>query len=301
MSTDTFEGLARDILCGGSRFLEGVHRSSESPAAFVSAVVEWARATKRGGLGEILAVVEPCIRQSILMTLVPAKAVHPSYRGSIDNAIDEHLAVLGLDLPPRERGVLRNLCISVRKYHGLDSVQARNRTMSLGQLRALGGQYRKLLAEQKGRCIWCGVELGLQGVKQTLEHVAPKHIGNDQPDGSNWALACTSCNIGKSDALAWSTRPEAHDFLDRLAFERTEQIGLAQRWAVLMRERRCDKCRRTPAECELWPYKRIATGLAIPANCSATCISCMTTGSREPLAPAWHPEESLRGTPPIEG
>ncbi len=301
MSPGTLEGLVQDILCGGSYFLEGVHRSSPSPADFVSAVVDWARAVRRRGLEEILAVVEPCVRQSVLMTLVPRKAIDPNYQGSIDRAIDEHLVALGLTIPRAQRSVLLKLCVSVRKYHGLTSVEARNKTMSLAQLRGMGLHYTRLLDRQGGRCIWCGVHFDDLSVKQTLEHFAPKHLGDDLPDASNWAIACTSCNRGKADSLAWAARAEAHDFLDRLAFQRCDEIGLAQRWTILMRERRCDSCGKGPRDVELWAYLRVPTGLSIPANCSACCLKCASSGAKLLINPTWDPNEAGRGRPDLTG
>src|SRR5713101_8324032 len=89
--------LIDDILCGGTEFLQGLHKSSADTTKLVTAVVEWAKLLRRE-LGEVIAGIEPCVRQSILMSLIPARAFDPSYQGSVDRAISDHLGTLGLAL-----------------------------------------------------------------------------------------------------------------------------------------------------------------------------------------------------------
>jgi hypothetical protein len=137
------------------------------------------------------------------------------------------------------------------------------------------------------------VLLGQEHVKETLEHVSPKHIGNDLADGTNWALACLSCNHGKGDALAWSAVPWAHDSLSRTEFANGDEIGQRHRWVILRRSSRCE-CGATPGSMELWVYKRVRTGLPIPSNCGATCEGCAASRARDILRVRWCPEESLR-------
>jgi hypothetical protein len=86
--------------------------------------------------------------------------------------------------------------------------------MGVAQLRGQPVLYDLILTRQNGRCNWCGVELS-PPVRETLDHVAPKHYGDDLPDASNWALTRDSCNFGKADTLAWAASAEAHDFLSR--------------------------------------------------------------------------------------
>jgi hypothetical protein len=271
--------------------------SSTSLPALLTAVVEWGNKLERS-LEEIAAVVEPCIRQSIVMTLLPARAVDPNYHGSIDAAIQEHLDVIKIQLSSEQKTVLRDICLSIRKYQGLDHRAARNLTKSLAELRGLPTIYNALLIRQAGRCIWCGVPFDDPNVLETLDHVTPKHLGNDPSDGRNWALACLSCNQGKGDALAWAARPEAHDLVGRNDFLGTGSIKLRQRWSVLMRSRACDACKQGAGIKELWVYRRVRTGLAIPSNCSATCEACAIARGREILRPAWCPEEAQRRVPP---
>jgi HNH endonuclease len=294
MAVDTeLRQLIRDVLCGGSHFLSGLHRSTPSLPDLVAAVVQWGSATGRS-LSDIVRAVEPCVRQTVLMNLIPARAVDRQYHGSLDDALDEHLAVLGITLTLDERVVLRSLCINVRKYLGLSASRARAISMTVATLRGQSRLYSQVLSRQGGRCHWCGVNLELSSVLQTLDHVAPKHLGNDLPDGSNWALSCQSCNSGKSDTLAWAATAEAHDFMSRSAFAKTHTIGLAQRWSVLARLAECDSCgARTTAE-ELWVYRRVRTGLPIPGNCSATCVKCAGSRKRDLLNVDWADQETER-------
>lgn len=290
--------IITDILCGGEHFVSGVQNSSVAPANLIAALVEWGNLLQRD-FGEIAAVIEPCIRQSILMSLIPAQAVDPSYSGSLDKAIEAHLNSLGLNLGKTERTVLRDICINVRKLHGLNKRQARAQMMGIASLRGDQTLYQQIRNRQNGRCIWCGVELSSTNVRETLEHVTPKHLGNDPSDGRNWALACSSCNGGKADVFAWAACAEAHDYLRRNDFSTVNEITLAHRWAVLMRTRNCANCGTPPKQAELWVYRRIATGLPIPANCSVSCLTCATDQKLEILLPKWPPEESKRGKPLI--
>jgi hypothetical protein len=140
------------------------------------------------------------------------------------------------------------------------------------------------------------VRLDAVGVKQSLEHVTPKHIGSDPLDGSNWAIACTSCNSGKADTFAWASASYAHDFLNRLDFS-LPRLGLPQRWSVLMRDRHCVKCGKGPEDAELWVYRRVATGLMIPANCGTVCDTCVKTDTVAVLTPNWEEKEKARVVP----
>jgi len=285
--------LIDDILCGGPQFLEGIHKSSSDSTKLVTAVVQWAQLLNRT-LGEVVAGIEPCVRQSILMSLIPAKAIDPSYVGSTDRAITEHLAAIGLDLGSAQIKVLRDLCLNARRMHGLDARQAKNISATIAHLKGMPGQYETLNARQNGRCRWCGVELRGKNTAETLDHVVPKHLGNDLADGSNWALSCFTCNMGKGDSLAWAARQSAHDYMTRIGFGELAKLDREHRWAVLMRGRECDECTAGVTEAELWVYRRVSTGLPIPANCSVTCLRCGTRRGLEILEPAWAPGEEGR-------
>jgi hypothetical protein len=233
------------------------------------------------------------------MSLIPAQAFDPTYTGSIDKAIQDHLNQIGINISDEERRVIRDICINVNRLRGLSKSAARRRTAGLAELRGDPRLYNAILKRQNGRCLWCGVDLSSSDVEQSLEHVAPKHLGDDPPDGKNWGIACTSCNSGKAESLAWSARPEAHDYISRLDFSDINEIGLAQRWAVLMRSSHCSKCGATSKDAELWIFRRIPTGLPIPVNCSVTCLACATSHHLEILLPKWQPRESKRGKPTI--
>lgn len=262
--------LIDDILCGSEYFLGGVQKSSPAPTVLIEAIVSWSQALKRD-FSEVVAVIEPCLRQSILMSLIPQKAVDLRYNGSVDTAIHEHLAELGIGLESHHVDVLRNICLNMRKLKGMTAGEAREKTASLRELRADRSNYRRILDRQNGRCVWCGVHLDDAFVKQSLEHVTPKHIGDDHYDGSNWAIACKTCNEGKGDILAWATMPEAHDYVRR----NDSDLGRVQRWAILMRRSQCGFCGSGPKAVELFIYKRVRTGLCVPANCSVVCELCV--------------------------
>jgi ferredoxin len=290
------DALINDILCGSDHFLGGVQKASSSQAQLVTAVVEWAGCLRRD-LGEVVAGVEPCVRQSIVMSLIPARAVDPAYRGSIDKVITEHLQALGLELGDEERRVLRDLCLNVIKLRGMTAAQARSASLTIAELRTMPQLYYQLVGKQGGRCCWCGVELQDASIVETLEHVTPKHLGDDMPNGSNWALACLSCNRGKADVWAWGANASAHDYVGRVGFSDPWRLDLVHRWAVLMRTGRCDRCGNGPDVVELWVYKRIETGLPIPANCGASCVACAKTRGIKVVEPRWDPREALRGVP----
>jgi len=287
------ERLIHDILCGGSHHLGGIHNKSTAVPTLVSAVVQWAMALKKD-LGEVVAGIEPCIRQSIFMSLLPAEALEPDFPGSIDVAIDNHLTALGLNVSADGRLVLRDTCINIRRLYGLNKRDAREQTMSIAQVRGRPQLYQSILARQNSRCIWCGVPLDAPFVAQSLDHITPNHLGDDPLDGRNWAIVCSSCNSGKDDSFAWSARPEAHDFIGRKDIAATKVIALKQRWSVLMRDRCCEHCGSTTEETELWVYRRIRTGLPVPVNCGVACANCARTKLLEVLTPIWAAREQGR-------
>jgi 5-methylcytosine-specific restriction endonuclease McrA len=229
------------------------------------------------------------------MSLLPAEALEPNFPGSIDVAVDDHLRGLGINVSDDGRRVLRDTCINARRLYGLSKLQARNQTVSIAGLRGNPKLYQDIFSRQNGRCIWCGVSFSSSHVRMTLDHVTPKHLGDDPPDGRNWALSCGSCNIGKDDAFAWSARPEAHDFIGRNDISVTGLIGLKHRWSILMRGRLCEQCGSATGSSELWVYRRIRTGLPVPVNCGVICEGCAQTRKPEILSPLWIDQEKGRG------
>ena len=287
-----------DILRGGDHFLSGVHNASDSATQLLRTMFEWSKVLNRD-FSEVLAGLEPAIRQGILMSLIPAQAFDPNYVGSLDRAILVHLENLGLTVTAEELTVIRDVCINVNKVKSLNRSQARNQTSSFADLKANRPLYNLLLNRQNNRCLWCGVDLFSPNVRKTLEHVAPMHLGDDPFDGKNWGIACSSCNTGKAEVLAWPTTLQALDYMDRLGFMTVDEIGLPQRWSILMRSRSCYSCAVTAKIDELWIFRRIRTGLAIPANCSSTCVSCAKKNNLEILLPQWDQKELGRAKPAI--
>ena len=59
---------------------------------------------------------------------------------------------------------------------------------------------RQVTARAAGRCEYCRMHQSLQGATFHIEHVVPSSAGG--PDSAdNLALACPSCNLGKSDRV----------------------------------------------------------------------------------------------------
>lgn len=293
MISPALRKLLDDILDDSGFFLGGVSRTSPSLDDFLTTIADW------GGLlgrkpSDVLAIIEPCLRQSVLMSLLPVKAFDPKYIGSVDAAVAEHVAAIGVSLTNEQIAVLRNICLHVRRLQGMSARDARTASTNIAALRAMPPMYNAINARQKGRCAWCGVDLKDPGVAITLDHVAPKHIGDDMADGSNWSLTCESCNQGKADTFAWSTAREAHDYLGRNEFEGSSRIDLRHRIAVLLRAQRCDHCTGDPSMTELWVYRRVPTGLPIPSNCGAACSDCAQTHHLEVLLPLWVLRERTR-------
>ncbi len=285
-----------DILREDDLFLAGVHRSSEDFMQFIQGLTEWGSVSKRT-LKECFASLEPCIRQSIVMSLIPAKAFDHNFNGSIDAAIDEHVANLGISLSSDQKARIRDICINVMAYKGLSAKEARDRTKGISYVRSRPLLLKRLSDRQNGRCLWCGVGLDNPHIELSLEHVAPKHIGGDHYSESNWALVCTSCNLGKKDTFAWPANSEAHDFLSRTDFADPFRLGLPQRWSVLMRDKSCSYCGVNSSKDELLVYRRLTTGLPTPSNCGVACRQCIATNALDLLDVRWSPQETSRTTP----
>jgi hypothetical protein len=284
------------ILHSDTHFLQGLQSGDDDLSALLFEL-----STHTGVLGKSAArfhhLLAANLRQTLLMTLIPANAFDGNFSGSIDSAVSDHLATLGVNLSVDERQVLRNICINIRRLRHLNSKAARQATMSLGDLRANPKMYAKILTSQNNRCIWCGVELLTPTIKMTLEHMAPKLIGDDPSDGSNWALACKTCNSGKDDLLSWASSPFANGYLRAKHFLYPATICRENRWIVLARERRCDSCQRGPDMVELGIYRQVSTGLPIPQHCSLTCSSCGIAKKKEVLNTEWEASENSRMFP----
>lgn len=295
MSEREFDKLLEEVLKGDGYSLAGVHRAGIPPFELFAALGEWANRLEREN-AEVFAVLEPCVRQSVFFSLIPGKAIDPSYKGNIDAAIREHLAAIRTSLSDEAIEKVRGFCINLRRLHGANKSQARAMAKSLGELRTRPVQFREIRDRQGGRCMWCGADFVRAEVDMTLEHVAPKHIGDDPEDGSNWGLACRSCNEGKEDAFSWAATKWAHDFVPR-KFALGNQIRLEHRWTILARSPKCDRCHTSPRQSELFVYKRIDTGLSVPSMCSTICEACARANSITTLSPLWADKERTRVTP----
>lgn len=280
------------ILCEGEHFLGGLNIQSSSATAFFSSVYEWGKLQQRT-LDEMIRGVEPSVRQSIVMSLIPAAALREHFEGSYDRAITEHLSALGLTLGDDEVAVLRSVIINIRRLRGLNSKQAREKCATLALIKSKP-VYRDLRARQRDRCLWCGVSFSEPDAFETLEHVIPKHLGDDMPDGRNWALSCKTCNEGKADTFVWSASSWAYDYVRRNDFMEPDIIEREHRWVVLRRTPECAFCKIGTTEAELWVTRRIKTGLAIPSNCSSACAGCAEKHDLQTLPVRWAEEERSR-------
>lgn len=283
----------QDILRADRHFLLGVQSGEGDLSALL-----YELSAHNGALGLSAKRCEQLLaanlRQTLLMSLIPANAFDVSYTGSIDDAVLEHLTELGVSLTANECLQIRNICVNIRRLRHLRGNAARRASASLRDLRADPVLYSKIITDQNQRCVWCGVDLSSSGVKSTLEHMAPKHIGDDPIDGSNWAIACETCNSGKEDLLSWASSPFANGYLRAQHFMDPKAICRENRWIVLARERQCDSCHLGPANIELGVYRQVTSGLAIPIHCSVTCAPCAATRSKDVLKTEWTALESTR-------
>lgn len=283
----------QDVLRMDSHFLQGLQSGEDDLTALLYELSEHA-----GNLGmsavKCKQLLAANLRQTLLMTLVPAGAFDASFSGSIDRAVSDHLATLGVTLSASQRQQLRDICINIRRLRHLSGTAARRASKSLGDLRAMPSTFTRIMSEQNQRCIWCGVLLASPNVKMSLEHMAPKHIGDDPNDGRNWAVACTTCNSGKGDLLSWASSPFANGYLRAKHFVNPRVVCIENRWIVLARDGRCDTCQQGPKSVELGIYRQISSGLPIPQHCAATCASCAATNGKEILTVDWDSQESAR-------
>jgi hypothetical protein len=85
--------------------------------------------------------------------------------------------------------------------------------------------------------------------------------------------------------------------MSRIAFSRADQLGLDQRWAILMRSPRCCFCGVRASQSELWVFRRTSTGLPVPSHCDSACETCAVKHHLEVMLPAWADKEVGRGKP----
>lgn len=280
-------------LLGGDRLLQGTQPRASSDIHTIGELVSaWAQATRRP-ISECLLQFETMIRSEMVMSLLPGKALDGSYAGSIESAIDEHVAEMGVALSRSAVGVLESICINVNKFRGLTGKAVRAQSMSIGRLKIDVGSYQNVRRLQCDRCYWCGVELSGVSVIETLDHLVPKHLGDDPPSQQNWVIACRSCNLGKDDAMTWATHDHVSGFLRHAELQDSASISLAARWVVLGRDRKCSRCQTSPCGSELRVRRRLPTGLSIPPLCESVCLTCCVADDVLPKV-LWDAKEAGR-------
>lgn len=93
-----------------------------------------------------------------------------------------------------------------------------------------------LVAERAGhRCEYCHAPEAIFNVPFEVEHIIP-HAKDGLDDESNWALACRSCNLNKSDhvdsidpitqQLVRLFHPRQDKWLDHFAVEQSLSVNL---------------------------------------------------------------------------
>lgn len=287
-STQVLSELIEDTLSSGDSFLYGIQTSGTDVTKIAQALIRWCDVTNDGPK-TLLKIVEPCLRQSIVMALLPSKGLDITYTGSIEAEVRNHLQHLNIQISDSSVLVLRDICVHARSLFGLTSGQARRRVSSMATLRGDQNLYNTIINRQGGRCVWCGVVLNNSDVQESLEHMAPKHIGGDSSE--NWGIACVTCNNGKGAVLAWSTTPAAHGMLGRKELESPYQIAKSVRWVVLVRDGACISCQKTAVDVELWAAIRVPTGVPIPALCFTTCSVCAGTNQYVVPSVQWESRE----------
>ena len=93
---------------------------------------------------------------------------------------------------------------------------------------------RQVIARAKNRCEYCLMHQSLQGATFHIEHVVPQSAGG--PDtADNLALACPSCNLGKSDRVRVidpQTEQEVPLFNPR-ADRRADHFAWDEEWRIV--------------------------------------------------------------------
>lgn len=94
---------------------------------------------------------------------------------------------------------------------------------------------RQVLARAAGRCEYCRMHQSLQGATFHVEHVTPSAAGRSN-SADNLALACPSCNLGKTDrvtapdpdtgTLAPLFNPRSDRWADHFAWDDRQIVGL---------------------------------------------------------------------------
>lgn len=291
---DTY--IANLLTQGDLFFLQRVQYSADS-LTHTSIVDRWSKSLGLSSV-TVLLFAESSIRQQIVMSLVPKRCVDPSYMGSLEEPIREHLSNLSIALPDDAIRTLITICQNSRKLQHFSKQEARNQSVKLGQIKKSQPHlYAEMRGRQNSRCVWCGVPIAETGVIESLEHMVPKHIGDDLPDGKNWAISCMSCNTGKADTLAWGSSSAAHGDIGRKQIGMST-LGLAQRWVVLARDLVCIACGADAKSRSLWVYHRNTTGLLIPSHCGVVCDSCAQGDQFHIPTPDWVDRESARAINP---
>ena len=273
------------ILVHDEYLLGGVHHSELNDlTTWLQVGTEWSRIFGRR-IHDVLSVMEPCLRQSVFFTLIPHEALEGSFTGSFDTAINKHLVQLGLTLTEEQKVKIRTIIVNLRALSGLDSKAARRKSSGIAELKAQHDLYEKISNRQKKRCYFCGFKFDSMGVGETLDHIAPKHLGDDPSDGSNWVIACPECNAGKGDAFSWATNEYSFDYIQRKDIEvGINQVTRHHRWIALARDKKCLYCELQPKDIQLHIHKIISTGLPIPSNLKTVCENCKNANSIMVLA-----------------
>lgn len=212
-----------------------------------------------------------------LFSAMPASLIGSEYSTApIKPAIVEHLGNRGIRQP--DAGLVACLKSVIEQYQRTRPRSAvwRTRKKGMADLRSNTKLYQEIRARQGERCAVCGVPLASGSVDEHLDHVVPFRLIGDAPDGSNWQILCTSCNLGKAEFLVPALRPTWHNwcYQEGSMAPVLEAISDEVRFAALWEAEVCCVCGRSPRVCELVLTKKVETGPAVRTNLNVRCSTC---------------------------
>jgi 5-methylcytosine-specific restriction endonuclease McrA len=208
----------------------------------------------------------------LVFGLMPEAALLLARLGErVKPAIAAHLENLGIDPEETLLHILKQIATQWARSSRVEARYQPRRKRSIGDLRAAGRPYARMLEEQGFRCAVCGIRL--QDVElEHLDHILPWRLVGDPSDGSNWQVLCDRCNIGKSAFVSTLQIPAAWNWIySQRDLRQTEDFHLNTRYVVLAQQARCEVCEQGPTEDSLGVEKRFDSGLAVADNLRVVC------------------------------
>jgi 5-methylcytosine-specific restriction endonuclease McrA len=212
-----------------------------------------------------------------LFAAMPASLIGGEYSPApIKPTIAAHLRNRGSDEP--DDVLLACLKSVIEQYQRTRPRSAvwRTRKRGIADIRANTTMYGLIRSRQGHRCATCGICLASGSVDEHLDHVVPFRLIGDVPDGSNWQILCTTCNLGKAEFLMPVLRPSWHNwsYQEGTLAATLEEISNEVRFAAYWDVGACVYCGRSPHETQLTLRKKVETGPAVRTNLEAICLDC---------------------------